>query len=589
MPRPIRSKVAAFFAEKDKLQVAVFPNPPRSVTPGGTIQVHLVDGAGSKISSHERQTASSGRQLFEFDFPAIKTKESKATLQVVWQGKQHDVPLAKALLAKRARNDQQASGSVDFGSRRLRGLCRSRPVVQLSTTEAIGLPAADVILKLRGADGKTHELFQGKTDFQGRSNPRFAVPNVEPGQYTLEIHTASAWGKEKLERAKVNIKADAKVLLITDRPIYQPGHLIHIRALALRPDDMKPIAGKDLQFEVEDSKGNKVFKRTLKTSDYGIASVDFQLADEVNMGDYHVRAFLGHERADKTVTVKRYVLPKFKVEVTSDKAFYLPKEKVKLEIQSDYFFGKPVAGGKIEVTASTFDVQFRQFYKAPAKTDDKGHAKVEFQLPDYFVGQPLQKGNAIVKIDVQVTDTADHAETVVKSYTVSEQPIEVSLIPESGKLAPGMENRIFVATITPDGRPAAAKVNIWLGKKAEGKPLATIETNDVGLGEFRITPKNEQFRQSGQGVRDVEFLGGRQQTFGANVTSSMSTPKPRTPRGNQATKVNELSSQPFGENILLRSSTRRFIKLAIGCKSTCVPRRECPRCSSMSFAAARSC
>ena len=53
---------------------------------------------------------------------------------------------------------------------------------------------------------------------------------------------------------------------------------------------MKPVANKEMQFEIEDSKGNKVFKKTLTTSEFGIASVDFQLADEVNMGDYHVRA-----------------------------------------------------------------------------------------------------------------------------------------------------------------------------------------------------------------------------------------------------------------------------------------------------------
>ena len=51
------------------------------------------------------------------------------------------------------------------------------------------------------------------------------------------------------------------------------------------------------------------------------------------MGDYHLRAVLGETRAEKTVQVKRYVLPKFKVEVKADKSFYLPKETVKIELQ----------------------------------------------------------------------------------------------------------------------------------------------------------------------------------------------------------------------------------------------------------------
>ncbi|HWY87286.1 MAG TPA: MG2 domain-containing protein, partial [Gemmataceae bacterium] len=492
-----------------------------------------------------RQQEPIGRYVFEI--PADREDVGKWAVRVMFRDKRHEVKLAKVLLAKA--HETTASGGVDFAAGGPGGYLVG---VQgaISTAESIGLPASDVSIRLRDRDGKTHDLYQGKTDFQGRANPTFQIPVLEPGQYTMEIRTTSAWGEEKLERP-INIKADVKVLLISDRPIYQPGHRMHLRALALHPFDMKPVAAKEIVFEVEDPKGNKVFKKAIATSEYGIASVDFQLADEVNMGDYHLRAILGQHRADKTVTVKRYVLPKFKVEVAADKAFYLPKEKMRLELQSDYFFGKPVAGGKIEVTASTFDVQFRQFHKLTSTTDAQGHAKVEIQLPDYFVGQPLQKGNALVKLDVRVTNTAEHAENMVKSYTVSDQPIKVSLIPESGKLVPGLENRVFVATITPDGRPAAAKVNVWLGQKVQGEPIASLSTNDAGLGEFRITPKAEQFRQTGQGPRDLEMLGGKQQSWGPNFVLDLRA-EAKDAQGNNAISVSEISSQPFGENVLLR-------------------------------------
>src|SRR5205807_3153004 len=138
-----------------------------------------------------------------------------------------------------------------------------------------------------------------------------------------------------------------------------------------------------------------------------------------------------------------------------DKRFYLPKETIKATLQSDYFFGKPLSNAKVEVTASTFDVAFRAFQTWKGQTDANGHLKFEITLPDYFVGQPLQKGDALVKLDVKVTDTADHGETVTRTYNVSDQPIRVSLIPEGGRLVPGMENRVFAAAIYPDGSPAA--------------------------------------------------------------------------------------------------------------------------------------
>src|SRR5207244_13156328 len=130
-------------------------------------------------------------------------------------------------------------------------------------------------------------------------------------------------------------------------------------------------------------------------SGVGGASVDFQLAGEGNMGNYHLRAVLGDTRAEKTVEVKRYVLPKFKVEVKADKTFYLPKETVKVELQSDYFFGKPVANAKVEVMASTFDVAFNKFHNWKGETDANGNAKLEIKRPDSCIGRPTHNGNAI--------------------------------------------------------------------------------------------------------------------------------------------------------------------------------------------------
>ena len=129
-----------------------------------------------------------------------------------------------------------------------------------------------------------------------------------------------------------------------------------------------------------------------------------------------MRARLGDHQADKTVTVKPYVLPKFKVEVKADKTFYLPKETIQAALQSDYFFGKPVADqGRDHGQHVRRGVQ--RLPEVDTITDEKGHAKFEIELPDYFVGQPLAKGNALVKLEVKVPDTADHTETITSDLS----------------------------------------------------------------------------------------------------------------------------------------------------------------------------
>jgi hypothetical protein len=419
-----------------------------------------------------------------------------------------------------------------------------------SISHTTPLPGALVNVALRGKDGKTVELAQERTGANGIAEVGFRVPDLAEGSYTLVTNTRSANGQEKLER-EVQVKKGAKVLLVTDKPLYQPGQVIHIRALALQPFDLKAVAGRELTFEVEDAKGNKVFKRPARTSDFGVAAVDFRLADEVNMGDYHVRAILGHDQADKSVTVKKYVLPKFKTVLTADKSFYLPKETIHAELQTDYFFGKPVAGGTVQVKASTFDVQFKDFQTWEGKTDEQGHVKFDIALPGYFVGQPLQKGEAFVKLEAKVTDMADHSETITRNFTVSDQPIHIALIPEGGKLVPAMENRVFAAALYPDGSPARCDLALWVGRSGTGQPLTQVKTNESGLAEFLLKPDPKHFHQGQFEQHSIEMLGGQaQQAWGPRILYDLYA-EAHDSQGSSAHAMVELNSNPMGENILL--------------------------------------
>src|SRR5207253_3721143 len=163
-----------------------------------------------------------------------------------------------------------------------------------------------------------------------------------------------------------------------------------------------------------------------------------------------------------------------------------------------------------------------------------------------------QKGDALVRLEVKVTDKADHGETISKSYTVSDQPIRVSLIPEGGRLVPGMENRIFAAAIYPDGSPAVCEVNLWIGRQARDKPLATIKTNEAGLAEFKLIPRAEQLRQGPWEQRPIEMLGGQApNVWGPKLLFDVFA-QARDSKGNSARTVAEINSDPFGENIILR-------------------------------------
>ncbi|MEK6321528.1 MAG: alpha-2-macroglobulin family protein [Acidobacteriota bacterium] len=177
-------------------------------------------------------------------------------------------------------------------------------------------------------------------------------------------------------------------------------------------------------------------------------------------------------------------MPKFKVEVelSNDAAkqqasYYSPGETVKGKISARYLFGKPLANAEVTVTLTTFDVQSVELERINGKTDAEGHFPFSSKLPDFFAGRSTQQGSAPVAIGVEVKDTAQHTETKSRNILVSRTPILIMAVPESGRLLPGLENRVYILTSYPDGTPAAAAVtgNITPGRiQTDASGVATI-------------------------------------------------------------------------------------------------------------------
>ncbi len=309
------------------------------------------------------------------------------------------------------------------------------------------------------------------------------MPDIPLESALLRITAQTATNQDQIEES-ISIRTALKTLLTTDKPIYQPGQTIHIRSLTLNQPELKPLADSPVTFEIEDAKGNKLGKITAQTDQYGIAHTDFVLANELNLGTWRIRVITDASQQEKTVNIERYVLPKYKINFTPDHPFYQPGQTIKGTIQADYFFGKPVANAKVKITCSKFDVAYEQFQIIEGRTSDSGQYMFEAQLPDHFVGQPLQDGKASVKIDVELIDTADHQETITRNLTITAEPIIIAAAAESGQLITGLTNYIYLVTTYADGTPAPCTLT-W--QNAPNAPIET-KTDDGGFAQFAITP-----------------------------------------------------------------------------------------------------
>ena len=336
-------------------------------------------------------------------------------------------------------------------------------------------------------------LFTGVLDRRGSSEADFHFPEGLTGSFPVRFSADTPLGCVEITET-VELEDGVSVLLTSEKPIYQPSQTIHLRALALNRVDRHATGGRALTFEVEDPRGNKVFRKETATDNFGVASAEFTLADEVNFGAYHVRARTGEastSAAELTVNVERYVLPRFRVAIEFDskngkqKRDYRPGDHVTGAVKANYFFGKPVDNASVGIKASAMDAELFDAASANGHTDREGTYRFDFVLPQFFAGNGKRHGAASVVVEAKVKDAADHAETRGEPITVSQTSLLITAVPEGGKLVRGLENEVFVLASYPDGTPAKANLEVHTGAARQ-----RVNTDEAGIATIQI-PGND--------------------------------------------------------------------------------------------------
>lgn len=303
-----------------------------------------------------------------------------------------------------------------------------------------------------------NKVAEAKGLVEGNGAIPMAIPTLAEGDYQIEVS-----GKGFRDQAPIRVEDGTLVFLETDKPIYKPGQTMHIRVLSLDPE-LKPLAG-EATIEVQDAKGIKVFKKVVKTDEFGMVGVDLPLSTEPNLGVWKVVARTGKRTAQLDVRVEEYVLPKYEVKVNLPKDWLLASERITGTVSAEYSFGKPVKG-EVEIKATRYVGTWQQFAKATKQID----GSVDFELPaaGYVAGVPGAKGMGNVSLEVTVLEKATgYEEKTTRLLTVAPGPVTLQIIPESTTFKPSLPIALLVIAETPDRKPTDAdvRVNVSYGNK----------------------------------------------------------------------------------------------------------------------------
>ncbi|MGE0123597.1 MAG: alpha-2-macroglobulin [Vicinamibacterales bacterium] len=135
----------------------------------------------------------------------------------------------------------------------------------------------------------------------------------------------------------------------TDKPIYRPGHTVHVKAvLRWRQRDLLAAFDRpEVEVRVTDATQAVIQRERVRVDEFGAVAVDVPLGAGAALGLYGITIASGEAEASGSFEVQEYRRPEFEVLVTVADRFVVQGREVVADVQARYYFGQPVANGTV--------------------------------------------------------------------------------------------------------------------------------------------------------------------------------------------------------------------------------------------------
>ena len=264
-------------------------------------------------------------------------------------------------------------------------------------------------------------------------------------------------------------------MVTTDKPIYQPGQKLHVRALVF--DSSKHAAANvEANVKITDPENSSVFKTTIHTSRFGVATADWEIPENTRLGNYGVEVELDDESYDdarsfQSVKISRYDLPNFSVNVKPNRSYFLPQQNAEVDVRADYLFGQPVKRGHVRVVREDerewnyreqkWDIEVGETHEG--ETDDTGRFVAHIDLTKAHAELADEEYLRFTDLHFAAyfTDpTTNRTEQRRFDLRVTKEAIHVYVAEGKYRQARGFPLQFFLTTSYADGTPAPCEVAI---------------------------------------------------------------------------------------------------------------------------------
>lgn len=159
---------------------------------------------------------------------------------------------------------------------------------------------------------------------------------------------------------------EEKIFTITDRPVYRPGQPVQFKVWKgmgqFDQKDESRFAGQRYTVKIHNPKGEEVYRENLTADRFGGVSATFALKSGTDLGTYQI---IVDDRSAQPFRVEEYKKPEFEVTIAAPTEPVMLGEKVTATVKAKYYFGSPVANGRVKVKVNRTPHDARWFAPMP--------------------------------------------------------------------------------------------------------------------------------------------------------------------------------------------------------------------------------
>ncbi|MPY89677.1 MAG: hypothetical protein GEU99_17365 [Luteitalea sp.] len=251
-----------------------------------------------------------------------------------------------------------------------------------------------------------------------------------------------------------NFKAPASELtayVYTDRPIYRPGHVVHMKAILRWREGgtLQPFDQPEVELRVKDARDKVLLRTTRRVDPFGAIAADLTLPSSAALGYYTIAmTSRGEETYLGSFEVQEYRKPEFEVSVETSARFARQGTRVRATVRARYYFGQPVSGAAVKV------VLHKSFYNSPLRWVDSADEADPDEEPGPVYGYGGEqifateakldaKGEATVDVPLAVDEQATDYTATIEARVTDESEREVS---GAGRTVATYGNFVIAAT-----------------------------------------------------------------------------------------------------------------------------------------------